>query len=198
MGICSRDYRGALQPPPSLVPLPWLNNYLLWGPSGTPEIIIRYLTIVINHFRARWRVHFGYMLSFLLNFESPSSLPCAYSRCSLVSSSWSFCVFIFFLFSFLSFFHFVRTESRVGSIRSLKRGHVFEGMWFVLFEGIFYSKQLRRKWFPSRVGSFIPVYFIFSIDYFFSFFFYLLPCVPHFCYSSRSGTIIEKVEKVAS
>lgn len=106
--------------------------------------------------------------------------------------------FFLFLFSFLSFFHFVRTESRVGSIRSLKRGHVFEGMWFVLFEGIFYSKQLRRKWFPSRVGSFIPVYFIFSIDYFFSFFFYRLPCVPRFYYSSRSGTIIEKVEKIAS
>lgn len=72
---------------------------------------------------------------------------------------------------------------------------MFEGMWFVLFEEIFYSKQLRRKWFPSRVGSFIPVYFIFSIDYFFSFFFIdSLACY----YSSRSGTIIEKVEKVAS
>lgn len=105
-------------------------------------------------------------------------------------------LFFLFLFSFLSFFHFVRTESRVGSIRSLKRGHVFEGMWFVLFEGIFYSKQLRRKWFPSRVGSFTPVYFIFSIDYFFSFFF--IDSLACFYYSSRSGTIIEKVEKVAS
>lgn len=105
-----------------------------------------------------------------------------------------FVFFSLFLFSFLSFFHFVRTESRVGSIRSLKRGHVFEGMWFVLFEGIFYSKQLRRKWFPSRVGSFIPVYFIFSIDYFFSFFF--IDSLACFYYSSRSGTIIEKVEKL--
>lgn len=73
---------------------------------------------------------------------------------------------------------------------------MFEGMWFVLFEEIFYSKQLRRKWFPSRVGSFIPVYFIFSIDYFFSFFF--IDSLACFYYSSRSGTIIEKVEKVAS
>lgn len=31
-----------------------------------PEIIICYLTIVINHFRARWRVRFGMLSSSLL------------------------------------------------------------------------------------------------------------------------------------
>lgn len=133
-----------------------------------PEIIIRYLTIVINHFRARWRVHFG-MLSFLLNFESPSSLPCACSR-----------RFFSVILLFLSLFFFFWFRSKriacclrvVGSIRSLKRGHVFEGMWFVLFEGIFIRNNyvgsgFQAEWFFARFILFFYRLFLF-------FFFYLL------------------------
>lgn len=196
MGICSRDYRGALQPPPSLVPLPWLNNYLLWGPSGTPEIIIRYLTIVINHFRARWRVHFGYMLSFLLNFESPSSLPCAYSRCSLVSSSWSFC--FFFSFSSRSFLFSISFEqNRVLAVLGLWKGDMCsKGCGLYFSKGFFIRNNYVGSGFQAELeASSRFILFFLSII---SFPFFFIDSLACFYYSSRSGTIIEKVEKVAS
>ena len=104
-------------------------------------------------------LHFGCTLSFLLNFESPSSLPCSRCSSSLLS-------LLCRPFVSLSFFRFRSKRIAcclrvVGSIRSLKRGHVFEGMWFALFEGIFLFNNnyvgsgFQAEWF------FIPVFILF-------------------------------------
>lgn len=139
-----------------------------------PEIIIRYLTIVINHFRARWRI------TFRVHVIIPSKFRIAlvvtllemFFFASVPSSSSLFLSFSFFRFRSKRIACCLRV---VGSIRSLKRGHVFEGMWFALFEGIFLFNNnyigsgFQAEWF------FIPVFILFFYRFFlFSFLLALL------------------------
>lgn len=130
-----------------------------------PEIIIRYLTIVINHFRARWRITFRVHVIIPSKFRMALvvTLLEMFFFAPVPSSSSLFLSFSFFRFCSKRIACCLRV---VGSIRSLKRRHVFEGMWFALFEGIFLFNNnyvgsgFQAEWF------FIPVFILFFYRFF--------------------------------
>lgn len=140
-----------------------------------PEIIIRYLTIVINHFRARWRI------TFRVHVIIPSKFRIAlvvtllemFFFAPVPSSSSLFLSFSFFRFCSKRIACCLRV---VGNIRSLKRDMCSKGCGLHFSKGFFYSTTITSEVVSKRSGFSSRFLFYFSIDFFF-FLFYWPPCV---------------------